>query len=160
MPEEYPIIKQVIESLRDHNKLLFHFLNNQDRDFNLESLVNQCLIHFDFPLKTWFYYPKSDDMQRDLKKFDRVELAQEKLNQYKNSDGNLQKLLILTLETILLDHIERAYHDKCKTPSRSASHMAARIRMHGSGIGYWEKIKKMFKDLYNEQPPALEEESE
>ena len=151
------VVGKLVEKLKAHNRFVFHNLNNQQKDFDLDRLLETGLAYFDFPLKTWFYYPTQYDMSRDLKDFDRMELAEKRARQYTRPQGNMKDLFTLTLEGILLDHIERAFHDKCKTPSRAAAHMAARIRMHGSNQGYLEKLKRIIIDLYQARPPLLED---
>jgi hypothetical protein len=155
--EDPSVVGRLVEKLKAHNRFVFHNLNNQQKNFNLNGLLETGLAYFDFPLKTWFYYPTQGDMSRDLKSFNRMELAQKRARQYTNPQGNMKDLFTLTLEGILLDHIERAFHDKCKTPSRAAAHMAARIRMHGSNQGYLEKLKRIIIDLYQAPPPLLED---
>jgi len=159
MPEQErknPHTSEVINSLQDHQKFLFYVLNNQFRQFKLDSLIEKSAVNFDFPLKTWFYHPTQDDMSKDLKKFKRDQINQERFDQYYEEEGNLITLWALTLEQAILDHIERAYHDKCKTPNRAIAHMAARLRIHGSKHGYWQWLHDILDQLYNEEPFPLE----
>ena len=151
------VIGKLVEKLKAHNRFVFHNLNNQQKNFDLAPLLETGLAYFDFPLKTWFYYPTQDDMSRNLGRFDRTQLTRGRIVQYTMPQGNMKDLFTLNLEVILLDHIERAFHDKCKTPSRAAAHMAARIRMHGSNQGYLEKLKGIIIDLYQAPPPLLED---
>lgn len=160
MPEDPSFTKDLINSLIAHNRFTFHNLNNQQKDFDLNSLLQQGSAHFDFPLKTWFYYPTEDNMERDLKKFDREQLTEKKLDQYKTPEGNMKDLFALTLEGILMDQLERAFHDKCKIPGRAAAHMAARIRVHGSNQGYWKKLHEIIVGLYQAQKPQLQDRNE